>query len=169
MDWASTWSSFGAALLGALVGGGIAFKATQNAMKHEAALRRDERLRALRAEMVQELAPVMSALEFGDPTERWKWQTLGVAADIARLSYSGTQTDRDKAIALTKAVRDFMTANEELMREHADFNTETGRYEFPPDQVAVVESLFKVLRDAADELDQHLLDVLEESDSDSTS
>ena len=54
-DWWIVAVSAGSAIVGALIGGLITYRATLRGMRHEADLSRTERLRTVRARMVEEL------------------------------------------------------------------------------------------------------------------
>lgn len=97
-DWPSLVVPFGAALLGAVVGGWFAYRATLASMKHEVDLRRDERLRQVRGEMVDALVKPLNNVNRGLPTAIWTAGAFAGLVEAGRLSYSATRKDRSLTV-----------------------------------------------------------------------
>jgi hypothetical protein len=159
-DWPALLVSFGAALIGALVGGGIAYFAAHQGMKHEANLRRKERLREVRAEMVTQLTNPLLRARQGASDNALVDSLLGVE----RLAYSATSIDRELAEEARARADKLVSAQHDLdqFRQSATLDPQTGRHIGEEPHVDATDRARTDLQNGIQELDDHLRAVLRE-------
>ena len=161
-DW-SIWINALSALLGALVGGAIAYWATLKGMRHDAELRQHERLRSVRGRMVEELTgPLTFAFEAGPmSTDARPFEPL---RNVVRLSYSATPEDFRLSEHAEQRAAIFVEIAQ-VVSYLVVFNEKTGLSELPPDAEQEATDALEALRDALMKLDLHLRGALQEEAS----
>jgi hypothetical protein len=159
-DWWIVAVSAASAIVGALIGGLITYRATLRGMRHEADLSRTERLRTVRARMVEELTGPLSFAYQTSPTITGS-QAFEPLGNVVRLAYSATAEDLSLAMVAELQSKTFLDKAREAMAQ-AVLDNKTGQYEFRPGVEERAAEALENLQDALVTLDAHLQTALRE-------